>query len=85
MEKEKAQIIVKLARHRYWGGKHTSIDNLPKGAPRDRWNQIRKFIQDLINEEFLLVKPTKTGRHVSLNPKKNKEICGVIAEFNKSV
>ncbi len=27
----KAKILKKLHRHGYWGGRHTSFDNLPKG------------------------------------------------------
>jgi len=82
MDDEKARILVKLARHRYWGGKHTSIDNLPKGAPKDRWKSIRKKIKELINEGFLLTKPTNVGLHVSLNPKKQEEIKKAIEEYS---
>ncbi len=83
MEAEKAAILVKLARHRYWGGRHTSVDNLPKGAPRDRWGQIKKYVDDLIKEGFLITKPTNVGLHVSLNPRKKAEIDKAILEFAK--
>lgn len=83
MDKEAARIIVKLARHRYWGGRHTSIDNLPKGAPRERWEYIRKLIKELIAEGFLLTKPTHDGIHVSLNPKMKKEIYRIVEEYKE--
>lgn len=83
MDKESARIIVKLARHRYWGGRHTSLDNLPKGAPKERWGEIRKLIKELINNNFLLAKPTHDGTHVSLNPRLKKEIYSIIENYKE--
>jgi len=69
-------ILRKLVRHRVWMHKHTSIHNLPKGLPDflRSSKEVKKVIQELIKEGFLLSKPTDYGLEVSLNIKKKKEI-----------
>lgn len=69
-------ILRKLVRHRIWMHKHTSIHNLPKGLPdylRSK-KEVRKAIEQMLKEGFLLSKPTHYGLEVSLNIKKKKEI-----------
>lgn len=69
-------ILRKLARHRIWMHKHTSIHNLQKGLPdylRSR-KEVRKVIEELLKNDFLLSKPTNYGLEVSLNIEKKKEI-----------
>ncbi len=72
----KRVILRKLVRHRMWLHKHTSIHNLPKGLPdhlRSK-KEVRKVIDNLLKEGFLLAKPTNYGLEISLNMKKKKEI-----------
>ena len=69
-------ILRKLARHRIWMHKHTSIHNLRKGLPdylRNR-KELKKVINDLLKGGLLISKPTHYGLEVSLNIKKKKEI-----------
>jgi len=69
-------ILRKLVRHRMWMHKHTSIHNLQKGLPdhlRTR-KEVRKIIEELLKNGFLLSKPTNYGLEVSLNIEKKKEI-----------
>jgi len=69
-------ILRKLTRHRMWMHKHTSIHNLQKGLPdylRSR-KEVRKSIDELLKNKFLLSKPTNYGLQVSLNIAKKKEI-----------
>jgi len=69
-------ILRKLVRHRIWVHKHTSIHNLQKGLPdylRSR-KEVRKVIEELLKQRFLLSKPTNYGLEVSLNIEKKKEI-----------
>ena len=80
MEKEenniKRFILRKLVRHKIWMHKHTSIHNLPKGLPdylRSR-KEVKKVIEELLRQGFLLSKPTNYGLEVSLNIKKKREI-----------
>jgi len=69
-------ILRKLVRRRIWMHKHTSIHNLQKGLPdhlRTR-KEVRKIIEELLKNGFLLSKPTNYGLEVSLNIEKKKEI-----------
>ena len=69
-------ILRKMVRHRLWLHKHTSIHNLHKGLPdylRSR-KEVRKAIDLLLKEGFLLSKPTSYGLEVSLDIRKKKEI-----------
>ena len=59
-----------------WMHKHTSIHNLPKGLPdymKSR-KEVKKAIEELLKNGFLLSKPTNYGLEVSLNIKKKKQI-----------
>jgi hypothetical protein len=74
-------ILRKLVRHRYWMGRHTSIHNLSKGLPdylRSR-KEVKKVIEEMLKQGFLLSKPTNYGLEVFLNIKKKKEIEDFIA------
>lgn len=73
-EKIKKFIIKKLFQHGYWGKRHTSINNLPKGLPGHVKGYAKKVVKDLIKEKILLAKPTSYGLEVSLNHEKKKEI-----------
>ena len=59
-----------------WMHKHTNINNLPKGLSNSLKSSkdVRKAIDELLKDDFLLSKPTHYGLEVSLNPKKKKEI-----------
>ncbi len=80
MEEEqiKGFIIKKLFQHGYLGGRHTSIDNLPKGLPSHIRGDAKKVTKELIKLEILIVKPTSYGVQVSLNPRKKDEIMRYI-------
>ncbi|OGI15660.1 hypothetical protein A3K63_04480 [Candidatus Micrarchaeota archaeon RBG_16_49_10] len=79
----KAWILFKLLRHRYWGEKHTSFDNLPKGKPSHLAKQIRNVGKELIKDDLLLSKPAHYGQEISLNPKKKEEIEKIISKYYK--
>ena len=70
----RARLLRKLDQHRIYGGKHTAFDNLSKGFKKSDHNKIKKIAKNLINENYLLEKKAFYGLHVSLNPKKSKEI-----------
>tara|TARA_Y100000034_G_C6748341_1_gene332469 strand:+ start:47 stop:316 length:270 start_codon:yes stop_codon:yes gene_type:complete len=81
-DKIKWFVLRKLARHRIWKHKHTSIHNLPKGLPDHlkAKKEVRKAIDELLKDNFLISKPTNYGLEVSLNIKKKKEIEDFIKE-----
>ena len=67
-------LLKKLYKKRIIGGKHTSIDNLPKGFPRNLHNEIMIVTNELIKEGIIIKKPTSYGLHVSLNPRMIEKI-----------
>jgi len=69
-------ILRKLYRHRMWKHKHTNINNLPKGLSNELRSskEVKKVIDELIKENFLLSKPTHYGLEVSLNSEKKRKI-----------
>ena len=70
----KAKILFRLARKRYWGGKHTAFDNLKKGFKPHEAGLVKSMAEELIKENLIFRKPTGYGLHVSLNHEKAKEI-----------
>jgi len=62
------------------GGAHISVFNLNKGLPNHiRGNkkgqkEIKEAIKELINENLLLSKPSTGEQHISINPRKIREI-----------
>lgn len=74
------RIIRKLARHRIIGGKHTSIENIPKGMPKDLRKTVLEEVKQLIREGIIIAHPTSYGMQVSLNPRKIKEIKEILEE-----
>lgn len=82
---EKDVIIASIFRKLAWmhkiGESHTSVDNLPKGFPRDNWKEVRKVGKELIREGFLLCGKHNYGLGISLNPKKLPEIIEIIEKI----
>ena len=75
-EQIKSHILKKLFDMRCWMGKHTNIHNMQKGLPghsRDS-KVISKAVNALIQQEWVLAKPTHYGLELSLNSKKKPEI-----------
>lgn len=62
------------------GGAHTVIFNLAKGLSNDiicskkGKKAFKKAVKELIQNQFLLAKPSTGEIHVSINPRKIKEI-----------
>ncbi|MFA6214903.1 MAG: hypothetical protein WC717_06550 [Candidatus Micrarchaeia archaeon] len=79
----KAHILYKLARHRRWGGKHTELVNVRTALPRECQRDAETLARELANDGFLTWLP-KTGQiHVSLNPRKKKEIVELVEKYIK--
>ncbi|MBU1203965.1 MAG: hypothetical protein KKG60_02765 [Nanoarchaeota archaeon] len=79
-------ILSKLNRMNKIGGAHTEIKNLGKGLPSSLTStnkgkkRIKEAIKELISNEFLLTKPSTGEIHVSLNPRKLKDIREFIVQ-----
>ncbi|MBD3398329.1 hypothetical protein GF412_03910 [Candidatus Micrarchaeota archaeon] len=74
-------ILDKFARHGWWKAKHTSLDNIPKGAPQHMRGRIKTVAKKLIDDNYLVEKPTGYGREVSLNFDKKDEIFDIIEKW----
>ncbi len=80
----KKLILQKLVRANAWGGKHIPFDFVVKGIPEYYRNThkgqkaVEKTLKELINSEWLIILPKRTGKgtgdHMSLNPRKVSEI-----------
>jgi len=84
-EQVKAWILNKMKRHRYIGGRHTDIKNIPKGSPPNFYSEIDYVLKELIREGLIIVKITAYGKHVSLNPRKMQEINDFIQKYYTEV
>lgn len=80
-EKELIQAIVeKLYRLRYIGGRHTEMKNIHKGMKGISEKEIERAVKYLVNKGVIQLH-IKTGEtHVSINPKKMKEVHRVLGE-----
>jgi hypothetical protein len=79
-QKIRFHILNKLHLRGKWGASHTSIDLVSKGLPSHQIGDAKDIAKDLITEGLLLRKPSTKELHVSLNPRKKAEICGIINE-----
>jgi len=75
-------ILRKMVRHGFIGGKHTSIENLPKGLERSDFKKAKKVIGKMTR--YFIVKSKPDGTHVSLEPKMLREIYKEIEADNSS-
>jgi hypothetical protein len=75
-------ILRKMLRQGFNGGKHTAIENLPKGLPDDKKTKKRakKLIDNLVKEGYLVLKPTSYGMQTSLDPKMLPKVKAEIQE-----
>lgn len=80
-EEIKGKILHKLTRLGKFKHSHTSIDNLPKGFPRDLAGRVKEAVKELMKEQVLLAKPTGYGVEVSINVNKRDEIMNYIEIF----
>ena len=84
-EKLKFHILWHLYNHHYIGRKHTPIENVAKGLPKDEKGECLKVAKDLLRspEQWLLPYPTKHGLDVRLNPAKLKEILEYLEKMQR--
>ena len=81
----KAMIVVMISK-RYIGGKHIPEDKLVKSKTKwlqkDERKDFESQYKNMINDEWILKTKKKTGKgsgwHLSLNPRKLKEIYELI-------
>lgn len=76
------RFLRKLINLSIWGGKHTELKNLQKSLPSHLrgCKENKEAIKELINRQFLIIKPSTGEKHVSLNSHKQKEIYDFLEE-----
>ncbi len=77
----KGKILHKLTRLGKFKHSHTSLDNLPKGFPKDIRGAVKEHVDELIREGILFVKSTNYGKEVSINVEKKERIMYYIDKF----
>jgi len=80
-EEIKGKILHKLTRLGKFKHSHTSIDNLPKGFPKEVRGDVKDCVKELIKEGILFVKPTSYGLEVSINIENKEKIMHYIDRF----
>jgi len=73
-------MLRKLFNAKKIGGSHTHIKHMQNAVQRHLRGvkEARRALKDLINEGLVLTKPTTQELHVSLNPRKIKEVKKVL-------
>jgi len=61
----KGFVLNKMYTLGYMGGRHTSLDNLPKSCPPELELHVKTAIEELRKERLLVVKPTNYGPQAS--------------------
>jgi hypothetical protein len=70
------RFLRKLINLSIWGGRHTELKNLQKALPAHLRGskEAKNAVKELVNKEFLNIKPSTGEKHISLNSHKQKEI-----------
>ena len=70
------RFLRKLLNLNIWGGRHTEIKNLQKALPAHLRGvkEMKLAVKELVNLEFIFIKPSTGELHISLNSHKQKEI-----------
>ncbi len=80
-EQIKGKVLNKLTRMNKFEHSHTSIDNLPKGFPKDMMGRVKDMVNELKKEAILLSKPTSYGEEVSINVSMKERAVYYIKKF----
>ena len=82
---EKEVIIATILRKLFWmrkiGKSHTPFSNLPKGFPKDMWEEVRNIGKELIKKNYILSGKHNYGLGISLNPRRLKDITKIIEKI----
>lgn len=79
----KGKVLHKLTRQGKFHHSHTSVDNLPKGFPKEIRGRVKGCVQKLVKEGLLLTKPTDYGTEVSINTEQADTIDKYIEIFHE--
>ncbi len=77
----KVDILYKLWRNRCFGKGHMLIDNVLRGFPRNKINEFRDALDELIKDGILIIKKTGHGDAVFIDPRKRVLIRDLLKEY----
>jgi len=68
-------------------GKHISVEDIPKGYPKEHRGKFPKLIKDLKKKGYIMIFTTKYGKQacLSLNSQNIDEILQLINRYRKAV
>ena len=71
LEENQQFVLRKMLQNQYIGGRHTDIENIPKGKPTSEHGDIMAAIKELIKYGWIQSKgvPYGSGTHVAINPR----------------
>jgi ribonucleotide reductase beta subunit family protein with ferritin-like domain len=80
-EKELQQAIVeKLYRLKYIGGRHTELANIRKGMKGISDKEIEHAMKYLVNQGIIQIAIKTREPHVSINPRRMREVHRILEE-----
>ena len=80
-EKELIQAVIeKLYRLKYIGGRHTEVKNIHKGMKGISEKEIEQVVKYLVNRGIIQTSIKTKETHISINPKKMKEVHKILGE-----
>ena len=65
----KRTLLRKMLRLEYIGRRHTSIENLPKGFPKNERGRVMKIAWGMLKDGYFIRKSKPDSVHVSLDPR----------------
>ena len=80
-EQFKAHILYKLARHRRWGAKHTSLENVRSALPQAARAQAEELARELLNDGLITWLKKTNEIHVSLNSHQKARILELVEKY----
>ncbi|MFH1247444.1 MAG: hypothetical protein V1644_03620 [Candidatus Micrarchaeota archaeon] len=84
-EEIRARLLFALARHRKWGESHTAYEHMfrqfkTEALGKAGLKNVKNIADDLMQEDFIIKKPTHYGLQVSLNHRRAQEIKQMIKD-----
>jgi len=80
-EQLKAHILYKLSRHRRWGAKHTSLENVKSALPQAARAEAEELAKELLNEGFITWLRKTNEIHISLNSHQKARIVEIVEKY----
>ena len=76
-----AHVLYMLARKRIWGGKHTPLKYARSDLPPEHRGEAEDIGKRLAKKDLVTWQPKTGSIHISLNPRKRKEIMEIIEKY----